>query len=150
MNASSVSEPAERKRFWLMTAIRSLSFYAAGSFLELLILTMRTRRDTPLSSPAAADLLGKFGILLIAAFLFGVSFFVFRLKGLPPAAKRLFHILIIFASVILILFSLTHGSDLNMQELVLGYFAFSLLYLLIYGVCMLIRFIIRRKQNGAN
>ncbi len=138
----------DRGRLWLLTAVRGLAFYAVGSFLELLILTMRTRRDMPISSPAAADLLGKFGILLLASVLFGVSFLIFRAKGLPSAAKRLIHILIIFVSVILILFSLTHGSSLSMQELVLGYFAFSILYLLIYGVCMLARFLIRRKKNG--
>ena len=84
----------------------------------------------------------------VAVFVSVIVFLIFRAKGLPSAAKRLIHILIIFVSVILILFSLTHGSSLSMQELVLGYFAFSILYLLIYGVCMLVRFLIRRKKNG--
>ena len=145
--SAATPDPADRKRFWTFTAVRALAFYAAGSFLELIILTMRTRRDTPLSSAAAADLLGKFGILAAASLLFGVSFFVFRLKGLPSAAKRLFHIMLVYGYVLLILFSLTNGSNLNMQELVLGYFAFSLLSLLIYGACMLVRFFLRRKRT---
>lgn len=106
----------------------------------------RTGQDKQILSPIAADLLGKFGILLLASALFGFSFFVFRLKGLPSAVKRFLHILIVFAAVLIIVISLVNGSNLDMQSQVFGYFFITLLYLGIYGICMLISFFWRRRK----
>ena len=146
MKTESNAETDSLRQFWMFSAIRALSFYTVGSFFELILMTVRNGSGLQIVSPIAADLLGKFGILFAASVLFGLSFFVFRLKGLPSAAKRFFHILIVYLSVLLVMISLVNGSSLDMQDRVLGYFAFSVLYLIIYGICMLVRFIVRRKR----
>ncbi len=139
----------DMKQFWLYTALRALAFYTVGSFAELFLMIARTGQDKQIVSPIASDLLAKFGILLLASALFGISFFVFRLKGLPSAAKRFFHILIVYLSVLLVVFSLVNGSNLDMQAQVFGYFSVTLIVLAVYGICMLVSFFWRRRKGAA-
>lgn len=153
MNTASSSGPdlrtQDKKKFWLYSLLRALAFYTAGSFIELFLMIARTGTDKQIISPIASDLLGKFAILLAAAILFGVSFFVFRMKGLPSAAKRFFHILLVFLAVLLVVFSLVNGSNLDMQAQVFGYFSVTLAVLAVYGVCMLVAFFWRRRKTVA-
>lgn len=140
-------EAFDKKRFLIVSSLRTFISYCALSFSELLLMTIRTSNETQILSPIAGDLLSKFAILLLSSAIFGFSFIIFHAKALPSAAKRFIHILLNYVPVFLILRSLENDTNLDMQARVFGYFAFTLLYLLIYGLCMLVRFIWRKKKN---
>lgn len=140
------SAAPEKRRFLELSLFRALAFYTVCSLLEVWLMTLRVSDETQLIIGRAEDLLSKFGILLIASLLFGFSFIVFRPKLLPSAAKRFLHIVVLFIPVVLVSQSLVVDTDLDMQAYVAYYFFAALLYLAVYGVCMLISSLIRRKR----
>lgn len=146
---SSASQPDKalrRKRFLELSLFRALCCYTLGSLLEVWLMTLRISGETQVLVALAEDLLAKFGILLLSSLLFGFSFIVFRPQTLPSAAKRFMHILVVFLPIVLVSQSLVVDADLDMQAYVAYYFFATLLYLAVYGLCMLISSIIRRKK----
>lgn len=131
----------------MQTLVRALCFYTAVSLLEVGILYLRVSGDTEAKAPLAADFAAKLFVLLAASAVFGVSFGIFRFRHLPAPAKRLLHILVCFAPVVMVVQSMVgDGTEPDMQSYVFFYFFAVLVYLAVYGGCMLVRFIIRRKR----
>lgn len=135
-----------RKRFLEQSLFRSLCCYTVVSLLEVWLMTLRVSADTQVLVGLAEDLLTKLGILLLSSLVFGFSFAVFRPKALPSAAKRFLHILVLFIPVVLVSQSLVVDSDLDMQAYVAYYFFAVLLYLAVYGICMLASSLLRRRK----
>lgn len=133
------------KRFAERSVMRSLICYTVGSLLEVALMTIRTSDETQVLVGLADDLLSKLGILLLASFLFGFSFILFRVH-LPSAAKRFLHIVILFVPIILVSQSLVNDANLDTQAYVGYYFFAVLIYLAVYGVCMLISYLIHRNR----
>lgn len=144
-SASQQEKILRRKRFLAISLFRSLVCYTVCSLLEAGLMSWRVE-DGTLFSPLAKDFVLKLVVLLLSCLIFGFSFIVFRPKALPSAAKRFLHILLVFVPVVLVSQSLAVDANLDMQDYVAFYFFASLLYLAIYGVCMLISSIIRRKR----
>lgn len=147
LSASQQEKALRRKRFIEASLFRALVCYTVGSLLEVGLMSLVVSEGTQVLVPLAKDLASKLGILLLSSLLFGFSFVVFRAKVLPSAAKRFLHILLLFVPIVLVSQSLLGDTnELHMQEYVSFYFFASLLYLAIYGVCMLIAFIVRRRK----
>ena len=144
--ASRQDNTLRRKRFLELSLIRALCCYTLGSLLEVWLMTLRVSGETQVLVALAEDLLAKLGILLLSSLLFGFSFIVFRPKALPSAAKRFLHILVVFIPIVLVSQSLVVEADLDMQAYVAYYFFACLLYLAVYGVCMLVSSILRRRK----
>ena len=136
---------SSKRRFWELSLFRSLVCYTICSLLEVALMTMRVSGETQVLVGLAEDLLSKLGVLLLSSLLFGFSFLLFRPKALPAAAKRFLHIVVVFIPVVLVSQSLVTDADLDMQAYVGYYFFAALLYLVIYGVCMLISAFLRRR-----
>ncbi len=134
------------KRFVFLSLFRAFSCYTLCSLLEVGLMTLRTSGETQLLVGLAEDLISKLGILLLSSLLFGFSFLVFRGQLLPSAAKRFLHIVILFVPVVLVSQSLVNDASLDMQAYVAYYFFAALLYLVVYGACMLIASLYRRKR----
>lgn len=134
------------KRFVELSLFRSLVCYTLCSLLEVWLMTMKVSEEKQFLTPMAKDLILKLFILLFASLLFGFSYIVFRPKALPSAAKRFLHILVVFVPIVLISQSLVVDTDLDMQAYVAFYFFAVLLYLAVYGICMLVSSVIRRKR----
>lgn len=146
-SASQQDKALRRKRFLVSSLFRTLICYTVGSLLEVGLMTLVVNGETQVLTPLAKDLLLKLGVLLLSSLLFGFSYIVFRPKMLPSVAKRFLHILLLFIPIVLVSQSLLGDTnDLHMQEYVSFYFFASLLYLAIYGICMLIAFLVRRRK----
>lgn len=144
--ASQQDKALRRKRFLELSLFRALCCYTLGSLLEVWLMTLRVSGETQVLVALAEDLISKLGILLLSSLLFGFSFLLFQPKALPSAAKRFLHILVVFIPIVLVSQSLVVDADLDMQAYVAYYFFASLLYLAAYGICMLIRFLLRRRK----
>lgn len=140
---------SSRRRFLELSLFRTLVCYTLGSLLELALMTVRTSGDTQILVGLAEDLMAKLAILLVSSALFGFSFCVFRVKGLPSAAKRFLHMLILFVPIVLVSQSLVNDANLDMQAYVAYYFFALLAYLAVYGACMLAMFFLRRRSLQA-
>ena len=145
-SASPQDKALRRKRFLTLSLFRSLVCYTIFSLLEVGLMAVLVKDETQVLTPLAKDLFSKLGILLLASLLFGFSFIVFCPKALPSAAKRFLHILLTFVPIVLVSQSLAVSADLDMQDYVSFYFFASLLYLAIYGICMLVSSILRRRK----
>lgn len=145
LSAAQQQAASQRRRFLELSFFRALICYTIGSLFEVWLMTLRVSDETQLLIGQAEDLLAKLGILMLSSLLFGFSFAVFRPKLLPSAAKRFLHIVILFVPIVLISQSLVVDTDLDMQAYVAYYFFAVLLYLAIYGACMLAASLIRRK-----
>lgn len=145
-SASQQDKTLRRKRFLALSLFRALACYTVCSLLEVGLMAVLVKEETQVLIPLAKDLFSKLGILLFASLLFGFSYIVFRPKALPSAAKRFLHILVLFVPIVLVFQSLAVSADLDMQDYVSFYFFASLLYLAVYGVCMLVSWVIRRKK----
>ncbi len=132
------------KAFAKRALFHSLLCYTVCSWLEIALMTVRTSDDTQVVMGLAEDLLGKLTILLAASFLLGFSFIVFRIKGFPSAAKRFAHILLAFVPVVMVAQSLVVSNNLDSQAYVGFYFFSFLIYLLVYGICMLAAHFIKK------
>lgn len=135
----------QKRRFLELSLFRALVCYTVGSLLEVSLMTVRVSDETQLLVGMAEDLLSKFGVLLLASLVFGFSFVFFRPKMLPAAAKRFLHILVVFLPIVLVSQSLVIDTDLDMQAYVAYYFVATLLYLAVYGVCMIVAKILRKN-----
>ena len=134
-------------RFLMQSLFRALTCYTAVSLLEVGILYLRVSGETEAKAPLAADFASKLAILLCASLVFGFSFIVFRWTVLPSPARRLLHIVLCFVPVVMVVQSMVAGdSGLDMQSYVFFYFFAVLLYLAVYGGCMLAAFAWRRKK----
>lgn len=145
-SASRQDKTLRRKRFLALSLFRSLACYTVCSLLEVGLMAVLVKDETQVLTPLAKDLFAKLGILLLSSLLFGFSFIVFRPKALPSAAKRFLHILVVFVPIVLVSQSLAVSANLDMQDYVAFYFFASLLYLAVYGACMLVSSVIRRKR----
>ena len=92
----------------------------------------------------AEDLLGKLAILLLASLIFGFSFVLFRLR-IPSAATRFLHIVVLFVPIVLVSQSLVGDATLDLQAYVAYYFFAVLVYLAVYGICMIASSAIRKR-----
>lgn len=133
------------KQFSRDALLRSLVCYAVCSWLEIALMTVRTSEETQVLVGLADDLLSKMTVLLLASFIFGFSFIVFKAKVLPSAVKRFLHMVITFIPVVMVSQSLVNDTNLDTQAFVAYYFFALLVFLAIYGVCMLVAFFMRRK-----
>ena len=134
-------------RFLMQSLFRTFACYTAVNLLETLLLWSRVSEETEASAPLAADFASKSGILLCASLLFGFSFIVFRMTVLPMPARRLLHIVVGFVPVVLVVQSLVaDNAELDMQSYVFFYFFAVLVYLAVYGGCMLVSFLVKRKR----
>lgn len=145
--ASQEDKTLRRKRFLGISLFRALCCYTLGSLLEVWLMTLRVSGETQVLVALAEDLLIKLGILLLSSLLFGFSFIVFRPKALPSAAKRFLHIFVVFIPIVLVSQSLVVDANLDMQAYVAYYFFAFLLYLAVYGVCMLGSSLLRRRKT---
>ena len=142
------SKPAGKgwlKQFSRAALLRSLICYTLCSWLEIALMTVRTSPETQVLVGLAEDLLSKMTVLLVASFLFGFSFIVFHWKGIPSAVKRFLHMVVAFIPVVMVSQSLVNDAILDTQAFVAYYFFAVLVYLAIYGICMLAAHFIRRK-----
>ena len=142
------SKPAGKgwlKQFSRAALLRSLICYTLCSWLEIALMTVRTSPETQVLVGLAEDLLSKMTVLLAASFLFGFSFIVFHWKGIPSAVKRFLHMVIAFIPVVMVSQSLVNDANLDTQAFVAYYFFAVLVYLAIYGICMLVAHFLRRK-----
>ena len=133
------------KQFSREALLRSLICYAVCSWLEIALMTVRTSAETQVLVGLADDLLFKMTVLLAASFLFGFSFIVFRWKGVPSAVKRFLHMVVAFIPVVMISQSLVNNTNLDAQAFVAYYFFALLVYLAVYGICMVVSHFLRRK-----
>ena len=133
------------KQFSREALLRSLICYTLCSWLEIALMTVRTSEETQVLVGLADDLLSKMTVLLLASFVFGFSFIVFYWKGVPSAVKRFLHMVVAFLPVVMISQSLVNDTNLDTQAFVAYYFFAVLVYLAIYGVCMLVAHFLRRK-----
>ena len=134
-------------RFLMQSLFRALTSYTLVSLLEVGILYARVSEKTEASAPLAADFAAKLGILLCASLLFGFSFGIFRMTFLPSPARRFLHIVVGFVPVVMVVQSMVaDGAGLDMQSYVFFYFFAVLVYLAVYGGCMLVTFAWKRKH----
>ncbi|MBQ9795227.1 MAG: hypothetical protein IJW34_09835 [Clostridia bacterium] len=141
-------KPAKKpwlKDFSKAATLRSLVCYAICSWLEIALMTVRTSEETQVLVGLADDLLSKMTVLLAASFLFGFSFIVFRWKGVPSAVKRFLHMVVAFLPVVMISQSLVNDTNLDTQAFVAYYFFALLVYLAVYGICMVVSHFLRRE-----
>ena len=134
------------KPFAKRALLHSLLCYTVCSWFEIALMTVRTSDQTQVVQGLAEDLLWKMTILLVASFLFGFSFVVFRIKGLPSAAKRFFHMVLTFIPVVMVAQSLVVSDNLDSQAYVGFYFFASLIFLAFYGICMLVSHFIKKNS----
>lgn len=133
--------------FLMQSLFRALSCYTLGSLLEVGLMYARVSKETEARAPLAADFAAKLWILLLASLLFGFLFVIFRAGWLPSPARRLLHIVLGFVPVVMVVQSLVAGNaELDMQSYVFFYFFAVLLYLAVYGICMLVSFVRKRKK----
>jgi hypothetical protein len=150
--ATKVKESTKgRKEPWLQAfakraLLHSLLCYAICSWFEIALMTLRTSEQTQVVQALAEDLLWKMTVLPAASFLFGFSFIVFRLKSLPSAAKRFFHMVLTFIPVVMVAQSLVVSNNLDSQAYVGFYFFAFLIFLAVYGICMLIAHFIKKNS----
>lgn len=150
--AANVNTPAKSgkepwlKEFCKRALLHSLLCYTICSWFEIALMTLRTSEQTQVVQGLAEDLLWKMTILLVASFLFGFSFMVFRIKGLPSAAKRFFHMVWAFIPVVMVAQSLVVSNNLDSQAYVGFYFFASLIFLAVYGICMLVSHFIKKNS----
>lgn len=132
------------KRFCAVALMRSLVCYTVCSLLEVWLMTWRTSDETQVLVGLAEDLLGKLAILLLASLIFGFSFVLFRLR-IPSAATRFLHIVVLFVPIVLVSQSLVGDATLDLQAYVAYYFFAVLVYLAVYGICMIASSAIRKR-----
>ena len=132
------------KRFCAAALMRSLVCYTVCSLLEVWLMTWRTSDETQVLVGLAEDLLGKLAILLLASLIFGFSFALFRLR-IPSAATRFLHIVVLFVPIVLVSQSLVGDATLDLQAYVAYYFFAVLVYLAVYGICMIASSAIRKR-----
>lgn len=132
------------KRFCATALMRSLVCYTVCSLLEVWLMTWRTSDETQVLVGLADDLLGKLAILLLASLIFGFSFVLFRLR-IPSAATRFLHIVVLFVPIVLVSQSLVGDATLDLQAYVAYYFFAVLVYLAVYGICMIASSAIRKR-----
>lgn len=133
------------KPFAKRALMHSLLCYTLCSWFEIALMTVRTSDQTQVVQGLAEDLLWKMTILLAASFLLGYSFIVFRIKGLPSAAKRFFHMVLTFIPVVMVAQSLVVSDNLDSQAYVGFYFFAGLIFLAVYGICMLVSHFIKKN-----
>ena len=134
------------KPFAKRALLYSLLCYTIGSWMEIALMTVRTSDDTQMVRGLAEDLLWKMSVLLVASFLFGFSFMVFRFKGLPSAAKRFLHMVWAFIPLVMVAQSLVVSNNLDSQAYVGFYFFAFLIFLAIYGICMLVSHFVKKND----
>ncbi len=132
------------KRFCVLALIRSLVCYTVCSLAEVGLMTLRTSDETQVLVGLANDLLGKLAILLLASLIFGFSFVVFRLR-IPSAATRFLHIVALFVPIVMVSQSLVGDAALDLQAYVAYYFFAVLVYLAVYGICMIVSSVVRKR-----
>lgn len=134
------------KRFCAAALMRSLVCYTVCSLAEVWLMTLRTSDETQVLVGLAEDLLAKLAILLLASMIFGFSFAVFRLR-LPSAATRFLHIVSLFVPIVMVSQSLVGDATLDVQAYVAYYFFAVSVYLAVYGICMIVSSVIRKKRT---
>ena len=145
-SATGVRKEPWLKQFSKRALLHSLLCYTLCSWFEIALMTVRTSDETQVVQGLAEDLLWKMTILLVASFLFGFSFMVFRFKGLPSAARRFLHMVWAFVPVVMVAQSLVVSNNLDSQAYVGFYFFAVLIFLAVYGLCMLGSYFIKKNK----
>ena len=86
-------------------------------------------------------------IILAASAVFGASFLTFDVKGLPSAAKRTIHIVLLYAAMLCAFLLMADVSSGEVGSMVLFVFLSTLLYIVVYAVSCLISSLVRRYKT---
>ena len=89
----------------------------------------------------------NFMIILAASAVFGASFLIFDVKGLPSAAKRTIHIVLLYAAMLCAFLLMADVSSGEVGSMVLFVFLSTLLYIVVYAVSCLISSLVRRYKT---
>ena len=91
-------------------------------------------------------LLRNFAVILAASAVFGVSFMLFEVKWLPSAARRTFHILLLYADLIIAFLLMANVSG-DTSGQVLFVFMATLIFIVLYGVSCIVSSVIRKRRG---
>ena len=92
-------------------------------------------------------LLRNFAVILAASAVFGVSFMLFEVKWLPSAARRTFHILLLYADLIIAFLLMANVSG-DTSGQVLFVFMATLIFIVLYGVSCIVSSVIRKRRGS--
>lgn len=89
----------------------------------------------------------NFLIILAASAVFGASFLIFDAKGLPSAAKRTLHVVLLYATMLGAFLLMADVSAGEVGTKVLFVFLSTLLFIVFYAVGCLLASLVRRYKT---
>lgn len=89
----------------------------------------------------------NFLIILAASAVFGASFLIFDAKGLPSAAKRTIHVVLLYATMLGAFLLMADVSAGEVGTKVLFVFLSTLLFIVFYAVGCLLASLVRRYKT---
>lgn len=87
--------------------------------------------------------------LFVFSVIFGLSFLFFNIKKLPPAAKRFFHIVLLYLAMLGTIFIMADVSG-EPRDIILFIFMATLLFMIIYLSAMGLSSLIKKKFKKGN
>lgn len=144
MNGQNEKKPAIKD-----VALIALSAFAALSFIWVCILALGVGDNGSTTISAFADRLvvSELAIAVFSAAL-GFSSLVFRAKKLSPQAKRVVHVTVNYVAAMLCVLALFRNvNDAKLSGWIIFMVAATAVYFIVYGVCALAAFLIKRKTE---
>ncbi|PKM63091.1 MAG: hypothetical protein CVU97_02055 [Firmicutes bacterium HGW-Firmicutes-21] len=126
---------------------KSLLLYTVLSYGYLAAVASSSADNTSTAiSVFARELLSNNAVLLLFSLVFGFSFLIFTIKGMPNAAKWTIHIVLLYASMLLAFLSMARvGADPRSK--VLFIFISTLIFAVLYSISALIVHLYKRKRR---
>jgi hypothetical protein len=151
-----------KKQSILKCTAYALGMYAALSFLWTAILSFgmslaaenaKAISDTAVESSGISEFATRLvkadGAFALFALIFGFSFLVFQAKNMSQTAKRTIHVLVNYVAAMVVTY-IVHNIS-SAQTSAVGWVSmiviWSFVYFIIYGLCMLASFIVRKIKD---
>jgi len=123
---------------------KAACFYTVSSLIYVLLVALMVKGSATVSN-AYLRVFGNLAVLFGFSCVFGASFLVFDLTKIPVSARRLLHVAVLYAAMLVACFLMANVTD-DLRSKVLFVFMATFLFIVAYCVGMLISHIAKKKQ----
>lgn len=136
----------EKKQSLLKCGVRGLGAYSIISFLWVaFIATGISNGSTDISAFASRLVVSNLTIALFSV-VFGFSFLVLKSPKISSTAGRAIHVLVNYVAAMVCIYALhSNVSDVKTATMIILIFFASVAFFAIYGVAVLVSYLIKRK-----
>lgn len=124
---------------------KAACFYSVASLVYVALVALMVKGNTTVAD-AYSLVLGNLAVLFGYSLVFGASFLLFDAAKLPQSARRLLHVIVLYAATIAACFMLANVTD-DLRSKVLFVFMATFVFIVVYTLGAVIDWAVKRKTG---